>query len=460
MLHDPHPRRERTAPPGSSAPPGQARWQALEGPVLVRSSRPKPATGGRVAPAPVSGAARPNSASSVANTLGPRVPAGVVPRGAKALVGFSRVSPGAPRFSRFMALKRGMCRMHLAGPAGLDPEEQTNACRGNGGKPMPQNTRVKRAGGCLIRGRAACAAGPPPAFPKPPPPRRSSGFMASDRGIRVAPSVARARSARRAATTRPRATRAARFAARANAIACRQGAWPAASASASRRSTSRTRSARRAALSAHPAAAARPVVPPPFLTTGSSARWQVLHGIASAVFENATWDGWSGAFSSAGPSASRAAISAGKCSRSRSAAPNSRIRVASVLTYRCIARFAAVAPPCFVCAAIDRAFPSGVRGPVHFPQCVLHRPFAIAGARHGLPERARAPQRGARFGFPRGLPFRSGPLPPPGRAAGGSAGPAGVGLSHAITPPPPRPVPLSPRACSHHRVVARWQALS
>jgi hypothetical protein len=117
--------------------------------------------------------------------------------------------------------------------------------------------------------------------------------------------------------------------------------------------------------------------------------------------------------------------------------------------------------PCVVCATIVRAFPSGVRGPVHFPPCILHRPFAIPrvktegrlGARQGLPERARASHRGARFGSPRRLPFRSGPVPPPGRpadrAAAGSAGRPDTGLSHAITSPPPGPAPLSPRARSH-----------
>jgi hypothetical protein len=198
----------------------------------------------------------------------------------------------------------------------------------------------------------------------------ASGFMASDRVIRAA-----------------------RFAARANAIACRHGACPSASASAARRSTSRTRNARRAARPALLAAAPRRVPSPPFLT---------LHGIGSAFFRNATWVGWSGARNSAGPSANRAAISAGRYARSRTAAQNSRVRVASVRTSRWIARFAAPQSPCVVCAAIIRAIPSGVRGPVHFPPCILHRPFAIAGARQGLPERAIAPQRGARLGLPRG----------------------------------------------------------
>src|SRR6185312_303828 len=38
------------------------------------------------------------------------------------------------------------------------------------------------------------------------------------------------------------------------------------------------------------------------------------------------------------------------------------------------------------------------------------RPLRMAGPLHGQPWRVRAPQRGARFGLPRGLPLRSGPL--------------------------------------------------
>jgi hypothetical protein len=97
-----------------------------------------------------------------------------------------------------------------------------------------------------------------------------------------------------------------------------------------------------------------------------------------------------------------------------------------VLTYRPILRFQAPDRPCVVCAAVIRAIPSGVRGPVLRPPCILHRPFAIAGAQHGQPVvRARAPQRGAslRSGLPLGLPRRQ-PLGPsrgaPGRGATGS----------------------------------------
>jgi hypothetical protein len=66
--------------------------------------------------------------------------------------------------------------------------------------------------------------------------------------------------------------------------------------------------------------------------------------------------------------------------------------------------------PCVVFAAASLARPSGVRGPVLFPPCDQHRPFAIAGAWQAQPVvRAFAPQRGARLGLPRGLPLRSGP---------------------------------------------------
>ena len=79
--------------------------------------------------------------------------------------------------------------------------------------------------------------------------------------------------------------------------------------------------------------------------------------------------------------------------------------------------------PCVVCALAMLARPSAVRGPVLFPPCDRHRPFAIAGARQAHPVgRAFAPQRGASWGFPRGLPLRSGP--------------------------------------SRHRVVARWQTVA
>jgi len=66
-----------------------------------------------------------------------------------------------------------------------------------------------------------------------------------------------------------------------------------------------------------------------------------LHGIAPAEAANATCDGCTGADSSAGPSASRAAISGGKYAHSRLAADVSRDRTISVLMYRLSARFGA-----------------------------------------------------------------------------------------------------------------------
>ena len=45
-----------------------------------------------------------------------------------------------------------------------------------------------------------------------------------------------------------------------------------------------------------------------------------------------------------------------------------------------------------------------VLGPVLLPPWQRHRPLIMAGARHGSPARLRAPQRGAAFGLPRGLP--------------------------------------------------------
>jgi hypothetical protein len=50
-------------------------------------------------------------------------------------------------------------------------------------------------------------------------------------------------------------------------------------------------------------------------------------------------------------------------------------------------RAAALRRPCFVRAAMHRAMPSGVRGPVLHPPCSRHRPFAMAGFRHGMPVR-------------------------------------------------------------------------
>ena len=85
--------------------------------------------------------------------------------------------------------------------------------------------------------------------------------------------------------------RAARLATRANAMACRHGAWDSFSARAASRATSRTCSATQAAC-----------------------------------------DGCIGDDSSAGPSASRRAISGGKHAHNRRAAHSSRDRTTSVLT--------------------------------------------------------------------------------------------------------------------------------
>ena len=151
--------------------------------------------------------------------------------------------------------------------------------------------------------------------------------------------------------------------------------------------------------------AIRPKPPPPALT---------LYAVVACCLSNATCDGCFGTPSSGGPCSNRVAISGGKCACNRVAVVNSRVRTISVRTYRCSARCGAPAPayiPCVVFAAIIRAIPSDVRGPVLRPPCNLHRPFAIAGARHAQPVvRARAPHRGEALGSPRGLPFRSGPL--------------------------------------------------
>ena len=98
--------------------------------------------------------------------------------------------------------------------------------------------------------------------------------------------------------------------------------------------------------------------------------------------------------------------------------PNRR---AVTMQCRVCTRYSAPGPvcayfPCVVCARATLARPSAVRGPVLFPPWHLHRPFAIAGARQAQPvARTFAPQRGARWGLPRGLPLRSGPSRPPGR---------------------------------------------
>jgi hypothetical protein len=197
------------------------------------------------------------------------------------------------------------------------------------------------------------------------------------------------------------APRTARFAARANAIAAFHGPRAAASARAASRSASRPRSAGSRAKPVRPAPVSLAGEPKPALAPGAwpGGAWpggRPLHGSVVACRANATCDRCIGALSSGGFCPSRAAISGGKYARSRTAAHVSRIRADSVRTYRCCARCAAPAIPhipCVVFAAIIRAMPSGVRGPVLRPPCILHRPFGIAGPRHGAPERAFAPQR-------------------------------------------------------------------
>ena len=55
-----------------------------------------------------------------------------------------------------------------------------------------------------------------------------------------------------------------------------------------------------------------------------------------------------------------------------------------------------------------RSMPSGVRGPVLMPPCILHRPFGIAADRQGVPLRVLAPHLGALLQSPWRLPFLSG----------------------------------------------------
>jgi hypothetical protein len=261
--------------------------------------------------------------------------------------------------------------------------------------------------------------------------------MRSCRAVRVVPPAARlARFAVEA--------RAARFAARANAIAFRHGARASASACAARRSAAQPRNAGPAVPTARPAPG-RPApnpgraVPPPLLTGSSQLCREPLAGawpppvdprsldpgVAAADATNASWDGCSGDVSSAGISANRAAISAGRYARSRIAAQYNRPRTTTVWTYNRRARSDTVDSPCVVRAAVIRAIPSAVAGPVLRPPCILHRPFAIAGERHDSPDRARALQRGAilRPGLPRGLPRRQLPAllaAPPGSGPTGS----------------------------------------
>jgi hypothetical protein len=61
--------------------------------------------------------------------------------------------------------------------------------------------------------------------------------------------------------------------------------------------------------------------------------------------------------------------------------------------------------PCFQFAFLDRSRPSGVRGPVDLPPCILHLPFGIAGDLHGVPFLVLAPHLGPfiRLFFAQGL---------------------------------------------------------
>jgi hypothetical protein len=143
------------------------------------------------------------------------------------------------------------------------------------------------------------------------------------------------------------APRAARFAARANAIAAFHGARAAASARAARRSASRPRRCGSPAKPVRPAPVslageATPARAPGAWPGGASpggawpgGAWpgaRPLHGMAAACPANASCDRCIGALSSGGFCPSRAAISGGKYARSRTAAHVSRIRAASVRT--------------------------------------------------------------------------------------------------------------------------------
>jgi hypothetical protein len=56
-------------------------------------------------------------------------------------------------------------------------------------------------------------------------------------------------------------------------------------------------------------------------------------------------------------------------------------------------------PPCFQFAFRDRSSPSGVRGPVLFPPCSLHRPLDIGGDLQGIPFLVFAPHLPASCGM-------------------------------------------------------------
>ena len=66
-------------------------------------------------------------------------------------------------------------------------------------------------------------------------------------------------------------------------------------------------------------------------------------------------------------------------------------RLSSALIALTLATCALDRRPCFVCAAIERALPSGVRGPVDLPPCIRHLFRSVTtGFRQGVPWRVLA----------------------------------------------------------------------
>jgi hypothetical protein len=151
--------------------------------------------------------------------------------------------------------------------------------------------------------------------------------------------------------------RAARFAARANAIAERHWSREAASARAASRSVSRPRSASFASTLGRPLPALRRVPLAAFRPAGlwPVGLWPVglgpvglgpvglgpgglwsggggLHGVVACSLSKATCDGCFGTFNSGGPRSSRAAISGGKYARNRVAVHNTRPRTTTART--------------------------------------------------------------------------------------------------------------------------------
>ena len=86
-----------------------------------------------------------------------------------------------------------------------------------------------------------------------------------------------------------------------------------------------------------------------------------------------------------------------KCSNARQGKNPPRrislvIRLSSALIALIRETWAMDRRPCFVLAAITRAFPSGVLGPVLLPPCSWHRVlFLRAGLRQAVPRRVLAP---------------------------------------------------------------------